>query len=60
MHLQIAKDMARWARSFNRQKESLKSSFQSFGLSREEDRKESAAADAGFSLFEKKVLSSHN
>lgn len=48
---QIAKDMERWAKSFNKQKESFKGSVQS---SREEDRKESAAADAGFSLFEKK------
>uniref|UniRef100_A0A8C4GVW5 RNA binding motif protein 5 n=1 Tax=Dicentrarchus labrax TaxID=13489 RepID=A0A8C4GVW5_DICLA len=51
---QIAKDMARWAKSFNKQKESFKSSFQSLGPSKEEDRKESAAADAGFFLFEKK------
>lgn len=54
---QIAKDMARWAKSFNKQKESFKSSVQSSGgLSREEERKESAAADAGFSLFEKKQM----
>ncbi|XP_069563562.1 RNA-binding protein 5-like isoform X1 [Brachyistius frenatus] len=51
---QIAKDMERWAKSLNKQKESFKSSFQGFGPSKEEDRKESAAADAGFSLFEKK------
>ncbi|XP_074525291.1 RNA-binding protein 5-like [Halichoeres trimaculatus] len=50
---QIAKDMERWAKSFNKQKESFKGSVQS---SREEDRKESAAADAGFSLFEKKQI----
>uniref|UniRef100_A0A3Q3NNF2 RNA-binding protein 5-like n=1 Tax=Mastacembelus armatus TaxID=205130 RepID=A0A3Q3NNF2_9TELE len=52
---QIAKDMERWAKSLNKQKESFKSSIQGSGPSREEDRKESAAADAGFSLFEKKV-----
>ncbi|KAM9758952.1 RNA-binding protein 5-like isoform 1-T1 [Menidia menidia] len=51
---QIAKDMERWAKSMNKQKESIKSSFQGLGASREEERKESAAADAGFSLFEKK------
>ncbi|GAA6215788.1 RNA-binding protein 5-like [Lates japonicus] len=51
---QIAKDMERWAKSLNKQKESFKSSFQGLGLSKEEDKKESAAADAGFSLFEKK------
>uniref|UniRef100_A0A672ZMT5 RNA-binding protein 5-like n=1 Tax=Sphaeramia orbicularis TaxID=375764 RepID=A0A672ZMT5_9TELE len=54
---QIAKDMERWAKSLNKQKENFKSSFQALGPSREEERKESAAADAGFSLFEKKTLS---
>ncbi|KAM6980738.1 RNA-binding protein 5-like [Aplochiton taeniatus] len=49
---QIAKDMERWAKGLNKQKESFKSSFQA--LSREEERRESAAADAGFTLFEKK------
>ncbi|KAF7659436.1 hypothetical protein LDENG_00297990 [Lucifuga dentata] len=53
---QIAKDMERWAKSLNKQKESFKSSFQPFGSSKEEDRKESAAADAGFFLFEKKQI----
>ncbi|XP_044028301.1 RNA-binding protein 5-like [Siniperca chuatsi] len=53
---QIAKDMARWAKSFNKQKESFKSGFQGLGPSKEEDRKESAAADAGFFLFEKKKI----
>ncbi|XP_040890721.1 RNA-binding protein 5-like [Toxotes jaculatrix] len=53
---QIAKDMERWAKSLNKQKESFKSSFQGLGPSKEEERKESAAADAGFSLFEKKQL----
>ncbi|KAM7422515.1 hypothetical protein PAMA_010522 [Pampus argenteus] len=53
---QIAKDMERWAKSLNKQKESFKSNFQAFGPSREEDRRESAAADAGFFLFEKKQI----
>ncbi|XP_034022518.1 RNA-binding protein 5-like isoform X2 [Thalassophryne amazonica] len=53
---QIAKDMERWAKSLNKQKESLKNSFQGLGPSKEEDKKESAAADAGFFLFEKKQL----
>ncbi|XP_030585977.1 RNA-binding protein 5-like isoform X2 [Archocentrus centrarchus] len=52
---QIAKDMERWAKSLNKQKESIKSTVQGFGSSKEEDKKESAAADAGFSLFEKKI-----
>uniref|UniRef100_A0A3Q3EB35 RNA binding motif protein 5 n=1 Tax=Labrus bergylta TaxID=56723 RepID=A0A3Q3EB35_9LABR len=51
---QIAKDMERWAKSFNKQKESYKGG----GPSREEERKESAAADAGFLVFEKKVFRS--
>ncbi|KAJ3602809.1 hypothetical protein NHX12_030557 [Muraenolepis orangiensis] len=51
---QIAKDMERWAKSMNKQKEGFKSSFQALGQTKEDERKESAAADAGFTLFEKK------
>lgn len=54
LHVQIAKDMERWAKSLNKQKENFKNSFQPLN-SREEERRESAAADAGFALFEKKV-----
>ncbi|CAL8335464.1 unnamed protein product [Lota lota] len=54
---QIAKDMERWAKSMNKQKESSRSSWTALGQAREEERRESAAADAGFTLFEKKVLS---
>ncbi|XP_068109037.1 RNA-binding protein 5 isoform X2 [Hyperolius riggenbachi] len=50
---QIAKDMERWAKSLNKQKENFKNSFQPLN-SRDEERRESAAADAGFALFEKK------
>ncbi|CAL8401985.1 unnamed protein product [Arctogadus glacialis] len=46
---QIAKDMQRWAKSMNKQKERG-----GLGPARQEERKESAAADAGFTLFEKK------
>uniref|UniRef100_A0A8C4I9S2 RNA binding motif protein 5 n=1 Tax=Dicentrarchus labrax TaxID=13489 RepID=A0A8C4I9S2_DICLA len=49
---QIAKDMERWAKTLNKQKENFKSSFQPIS---QEDRKEAAAADAGFILFEKKA-----
>ncbi|XP_039627854.1 RNA-binding protein 5 isoform X1 [Polypterus senegalus] len=49
---QIAKDMERWAKSLNKQKENFKNSFQP--VMKDEERKESAAADAGFALFEKK------
>ncbi|XP_053172436.1 RNA-binding protein 5 isoform X2 [Scomber japonicus] len=48
---QIAKDMERWAKSLNKQKENFRSSFQPIS---QEERKEAAAADAGFTLFEKK------
>ncbi|KAM9483640.1 RNA-binding protein 5 isoform 2-T2 [Clarias gariepinus] len=48
---QIAKDMERWAKSLNKAKENFKSSFQPIS---QEERKEAAAADAGFTLFEKK------
>uniref|UniRef100_A0AAX7UZA8 RNA binding motif protein 5 n=1 Tax=Astatotilapia calliptera TaxID=8154 RepID=A0AAX7UZA8_ASTCA len=54
---QIAKDMERWAKSLNKQKESIKSTAQGLGSFKDEDRKESAAADAGFFLFEKKMPS---
>ncbi|XP_063071515.1 RNA-binding protein 5 isoform X2 [Engraulis encrasicolus] len=48
---QIAKDMERWAKSLNKQKENFKGSFQPVS---QEERREAAAADAGFTLFEKK------
>lgn len=59
MPLQIAKDMERWAKTLNKQKESVKCSSQGLGPSKEDERRESAAADAGFVLFEKKVLISY-
>ncbi|XP_067443205.1 RNA-binding protein 5 isoform X3 [Thunnus thynnus] len=49
---QIAKDMERWAKSLNKQKENFKSSFQPIS---QEERREAAAADAGYTLFEKKA-----
>ncbi|KAM7005859.1 RNA-binding protein 5 isoform 2-T3 [Tautogolabrus adspersus] len=49
---QIAKDMERWAKTLNKQKENFKGSFQPVS---QEERKEAAAADAGFILFEKKA-----
>ncbi|XP_026068771.1 RNA-binding protein 5-B-like [Carassius auratus] len=49
---QIAKDMERWAKSLNKQKENFRSSFQPIS---QEERREAAAADAGFTLFEKKT-----
>lgn len=55
LSFQIAKDMERWAKSLNKQKENFRSSFQPIS---HEERREAAAADAGFTLFEKKVIRS--
>ncbi|XP_008101769.1 RNA-binding protein 10 isoform X3 [Anolis carolinensis] len=51
---QIAKDMERWARSLNKQKENFKNSFQPVSSMREDERRESATADAGYAILEKK------
>ncbi|XP_029995115.1 RNA-binding protein 10 isoform X1 [Sphaeramia orbicularis] len=66
---QIAKDMERWAKSLNRQKENMRSVSSSPavgapvmlpghtrapGHSRQDDRRESASADAGYAVLEKK------
>lgn len=45
--------MERWAKSLNKQKENFRSSFQPIS---QEERKEAAAADAGYTMFEKKVM----
>ncbi|KAJ8259699.1 hypothetical protein GJAV_G00172400 [Gymnothorax javanicus] len=65
---QIAKDMERWAKSLNRQKENVRSLSTAVsasvtspaghahlaGLARLDDRRESASADAGYAILEKK------
>ncbi|XP_070695363.1 RNA-binding protein 10 isoform X2 [Pempheris klunzingeri] len=66
---QIAKDMERWAKSLNRQKENMRSVTsaptvgstalppgftRTPGHSRLDDRRESASADAGYAVLEKK------
>uniref|UniRef100_A0A2K5H833 RNA binding motif protein 10 n=1 Tax=Colobus angolensis palliatus TaxID=336983 RepID=A0A2K5H833_COLAP len=53
---QIAKDMERWARSLNKQKENFKNSFQPISSLRDDERRESATADAGYAILEKKVV----
>uniref|UniRef100_UPI00358FACB1 RNA-binding protein 10-like isoform X3 n=1 Tax=Myxine glutinosa TaxID=7769 RepID=UPI00358FACB1 len=54
---QIAKDMERWAKSLNKQKELFKNSFQPIGPGgRDDDRKESATADAGYAMLEKRAI----
>uniref|UniRef100_H3DC22 RNA binding motif protein 10 n=1 Tax=Tetraodon nigroviridis TaxID=99883 RepID=H3DC22_TETNG len=64
---QIAKDMERWAKSLNRQKENMRSGASSSASGsttlptgyvkapgRVDDRRESASADAGYAVLEKK------
>lgn len=46
--------MERWAKSLNKQKDNVKTTMQMIAA-KEEERRESAAADAGFALFEKRV-----
>ncbi|XP_076875023.1 RNA-binding protein 10 [Brachyhypopomus gauderio] len=58
---QIAKDMERWAKSLNRQKETVRTLSSTpllharlSGPGRQDDRRESASADAGYAVLEKK------
>ncbi|XP_060749504.1 RNA-binding protein 10 isoform X1 [Tachysurus vachellii] len=52
---QIAKDMERWAKSMNRQKESVRSASSALTQARlADERRESASADAGYAILEKK------
>ncbi|XP_037100562.1 RNA-binding protein 10 isoform X1 [Syngnathus acus] len=48
---QIAKDMERWAKSLNRHKENVRAASPAAGST---DRRESASADAGYAVLEKK------
>ncbi|XP_071657296.1 RNA-binding protein 10 [Patagioenas fasciata] len=50
---QIAKDMERWARSLNKQRESGRSAGNP-PAPRDDERREAAAADAGYAILEKK------
>ncbi|XP_057685798.1 RNA-binding protein 10 [Corythoichthys intestinalis] len=50
---QIAKDMERWAKSLNRHKENMRSVSSSLATG-STDRRESASADAGYAVLEKK------
>ncbi|XP_069739164.1 RNA-binding protein 10-like, partial [Phaenicophaeus curvirostris] len=50
---QIAKDMERWARSLNKQRESGRSAGPP-PAPRDDERREAAAADAGYAILEKK------
>ncbi|XP_067171221.1 RNA-binding protein 10-like [Apteryx mantelli] len=46
--------MERWARSLNKQRETFRSSFAPAATLREDERRESATADAGYAILEKK------
>ncbi|WAR25723.1 RBM5A-like protein [Mya arenaria] len=49
----IAKDMEKWAKSMNAQKEALKDGMRKINMPNVTARKETAAADAGFAILEK-------
>lgn len=53
--LQIMKDMERWAKIQNRQKESVRAASPVLKGGMDDDRRQSKSADAGFAIFERKV-----
>ncbi|XP_029286461.1 RNA-binding protein 5 [Cottoperca gobio] len=53
--VKIMKDMERWAKIQNRQKESVRSASPLLKLGMDDDRRQSKTADAGFAIFERKI-----
>lgn len=53
--VQIMKDMERWAKIQNRQKEIVRAASPVLKGGVEDDRRQSKSADAGFAVFERKV-----
>lgn len=49
------KDMEKWAKSMNAQKEAMKDGLKKINMPNLLGRKESATADAGFAILEKAV-----
>ena len=49
------KDMERWAKIQNRQKDSVRAASPVLRIGGHDDRRASKAADAGFAVFERKV-----
>lgn len=49
------KDMERWAKIQNRQKDSVRAASPVLKGGLDDDRKQSKSADAGFAIFERKV-----
>lgn len=52
------KDMERWAKIQNRQKESVRAASPVLKGGMDDDRRQSKSADAGFAIFERKVRDS--
>ncbi|XP_029989394.1 RNA-binding protein 6 isoform X2 [Sphaeramia orbicularis] len=53
--VKIMKDMERWAKIQNRQKESVRSPSPVLKTGMDDDRRQSKSADAGFAIFERKI-----
>ncbi|XP_031157366.1 RNA-binding protein 6 isoform X2 [Sander lucioperca] len=53
--VKIMKDMERWAKIQNRQKESVRSASPLLKTGMDDDRRQSKTADAGFAIFERKI-----
>ncbi|KAM8917739.1 RNA-binding protein 5 isoform 1-T1 [Spinachia spinachia] len=53
--VKIMKDMERWAKIQNRQKEGVRSSSPLLRSGMDDDRRQSKTADAGFAVFERKI-----
>lgn len=51
----IMKDMERWAKIQNRQKESVRAPSPVLKTGIDDDKRQSKSADAGFAIFERKV-----
>lgn len=49
------KDMERWAKIQNRQKDSVRAASPVLKCGSDDERKQSKSADAGFAIFERKV-----
>ncbi|XP_054472977.1 RNA-binding protein 6 isoform X2 [Anoplopoma fimbria] len=53
--VKIMKDMERWAKIQNRQKDSVRSASPVLKFGIDDDRRQSKTADAGFAIFERKI-----
>ncbi|XP_047439014.1 RNA-binding protein 6 isoform X2 [Mugil cephalus] len=53
--MKIMKDMERWAKIQNRQKESVRAPSPVLKMGMDDDKRQSKSADAGFAIFERKI-----